>query len=151
MTLNPLRTRYIELFGNEPADDGVLGQIQSRLGVAIPSDFRQIASFYSGGMVGGISHHAIAAKGRETNILAETLRLRKSIALPHSMLVLAEPAESLIILVTDHSMARPAVLWLDSIDAPNRNDVESLRNPESWNSYADFFEFLLDSELEERS
>lgn len=151
MTLEQLRAQYIELFRNEPTDDDVLDQIQSRLGVTIPSDFRQIASFYSGGMVGGISHHAIAALGPATNIQAETLRLRESISLPHSMLVLAEPAESLIILVTDHSIARPAVLWLDSIDAPNLNDVGSLHNPQTWSSYANFFEFLLDLELEERS
>ena len=145
-----LRTRYIELFGEEPTTDGVLDQIQAQLGVTIPRDFRTISSFYSGGMVGGISHHAIATQGPATNVVTETLRLRESIALPHSLLVLAEPVESLVILATDHSRSQPAVIWIDSIDASNLNNVESLHNPQTWSSYADFFEFLLDREVEER-
>jgi len=151
MTVDQLKSRYIELFGDEPTSDGVLDQIETQLDVNIPSDFRDISGFYSGGTVGGISHHAIAAEGPATNIVSETIRLRKSIDLPRSMLVLAEPPESLIVLATERSGTHPAVIWLDSSDASNLSKIESLHKPQTWSSYAEFFEFLLDREAEERS
>lgn len=150
MTLDELRSRYIELLGEEPTNAGVLDQIESQLNMRLPSDFHNIASFYSGGTVGGISHHAIAAEGPATNVVKETIRLREKAGIPHSMLVLAESPESLIVLATGHSNTQPAVIWLDSSDVSSLHNVGTLHNPQVWNSYAEFFEFLLDRETEER-
>ncbi len=119
VTLVELRSRYIELFGEEPTNAGALDQIESQLNMRLPSDFHNIASFYSGGTVGGIRHHAIAAVGPATNLVTETIRLREQAGIPHSMLVLAEPPESLIVLATGHSNTQSAVIWLDSSDASN--------------------------------
>jgi hypothetical protein len=58
MSIGQLRDQYIILFGQEPAKDGVLDQIERELDVVLPTDFREICSFYSGGIVGGISHYA---------------------------------------------------------------------------------------------
>ena len=83
--------------------------------------------------------------------MEETIRLHKTAGIPRSMLVLAEPPESLIVLATNHSRAQPAVIWLDSSDVSNLNKLESLRDAQVWSSYTDFFDYLLDREVEERS
>lgn len=151
MSIEQLRNQYIVMFGHEPTERSVLDQIESQLSIALPSDFREISSFYSGGIVGGISHHAIETSGPANNIVEETIRMRKTVKLPHSMMVLAEPPASLIVLLTEPTKDQPAVIWLDSIDVSRLDKLESLHNPQVWNSYADFFGFLLDREAEERA
>lgn len=116
----------------------------------LPADFKEIASFYSGGIVGGISLHAFAATGPADNIVDETRRIRAAVGLPMSMVVLAEPAASLIVLDTKQQPGSSAVIWLDATDVRRLNDLQSLNNPQVWSSYAEFFGFLLDREMEER-
>lgn len=151
MSIDQMQNRYIAMFGHEPVEQGALDQIESLLGVVLPGDFREISLFYSGGIVGGISHHAIETPVPANNIVEETTRIRKAVKLPRSMVVLAEPPSSLIVLVTDPTKNQPAVIWLDHIDAARLDDLEALHNPQTWCSYADFFGFLLDREAEERA
>ncbi len=66
------------------------------------------------------------------------------------MVVLAEPPASLIVLITQRDNDQPEVIWLDNIDVSRLGDIRSLRKPQLWNSYADFFQFLLKREEEER-
>src|SRR5262249_17561566 len=106
-----LRDHYIAQFGHEPTDSDELDGIERELGVQLPPDFKEIATFYSGGMVGGISHNAIAASGPATNITGETRWLRQAIGLPCNFIVLAEPPASLIVMDTTGP-----VVWLDDID-----------------------------------
>lgn len=150
MNSDELRRLYIALFKQEPTEEAVLVQIESLLHITLPLDFRGISTFYSGGMLGGISHHAIAVDGPSTTIMAETMRLRGSIQLPHTMLVIAEPPESLIVLETKSTDGHSAVIWLDSMDAAKLGRCELLRKPLCWPTYAEFFEFLLNREIEER-
>jgi hypothetical protein len=150
MTLDQMRSRYIALFGLEPVENGVLEQIESELGINFPSDFRTIATFYSGGIVGGISHHAIGHGGNPNNITSETMRLREAVRLPHSIVTLAEPPESLIVLETERANEQPSVFWIDGSDVSRLGEKESIRSPQVWPSYSDFFQFLLEREADDR-
>jgi hypothetical protein len=141
-----LISRYSRLFGVEPAITAELSMIEETLGVSLPSDFRNISTFYRGGILGGISHHAISCHGPGTNIMAETQRLRASAELPHSYVVLAEPPGSLILMNTTGLAHSPTVIWCDGGDVSLLPDVRKMHGPHFWNSYSDFFRFLLESE-----
>ncbi len=142
-----LRQRYAALFGVEPSKDGAIADLESSLGITLPDDVKAISQFYSGGIVGGISHNAFDGSGRAANIVKETLRLRAAIELPNRFIVLAEPSESLIV----RDVESGVVTWCDHSDVPRLEDrSQMLGQPNVWTSYAEFFEFLLDEEDEER-
>ena len=105
-----------------------------------------MAKFYSGGFLGGISHHEIASVGEATNIVQETLRLRESIGLAESYVVIAEPSESLFVLNTK---GKPTVIWCDAVEAKNINSGSFSNEPDTWESYGEFFEYLLGEEEDE--
>ncbi len=151
MMINDLRTQYVAFFGLEPVEAGVLQELERSLNVTIPGDFKEIASFYSGGILGGISHHAIAASGRASNILEETSRLRVKAKLPKSMIVLAEPPESLIVMDSNAQEGSPVVMWIDINELSRLGTPMTLSSPQVWPTYADFFAFLLRREKEERA
>ncbi len=145
--LASLRQRYVALFGKEPSPAGAIADLESSLDVGLPHDLKAIAEFYSGGMLGGISHNAFAAGVAATNVAEETLRLRAAIDLPHRFIGLAEPAESLVVLDIDSGV----VTWCDNFDVSRLDDSSKMiGKPSTWPSYAAFFEYLLDEEGEER-
>jgi len=146
--INKLRERYVALYGNEPADGAMLVGIEKALGVSLPEDFREIARFFRGGFFGGKSHHAIANSGPANNIVEETVRLRKAIDLPTRFVVIAEPAESLMVMETGDGNSR--VIWCDAVDARNLTNIETLHNPQIWANYSTFFEYLVEEEEGER-
>lgn len=142
-----LRQRYAVLFGEEPVAVGELDAIEVALALVLPKDLKIIAQFYSGGFLGGKSHHALASGGPATNVVDETLRLRSAIDLPHRFAVLAEPPASLIVLDAHSGI----VTWCAAHDVDQLSDVSWMSSvPDTWQSYADYFEFLLDEEERER-
>lgn len=145
--ISRLRVRYSSLFGAEPSREEDLDQIEQSLSLKLPEDFREIAKFYRGGMIGGISHHGIKVTGPGNSLLDETWRIRHSTRIPVRFIVIAEPPASLIVLDTD----KGTVIWLDSTDISRLDDTPKLHNPQLWNSYTDFFSFLLDQEEDERA
>jgi hypothetical protein len=93
-----LKKKYIALYGAEGCTAEELLRIEAALDVQLPDDFKMISELYSGGFLGGISHHEIATHGEATNIVQETLRIRKAIGLNKALVVLAEPSGSLVVL-----------------------------------------------------
>jgi len=150
MTIDQIRERYLSLFEIDPVAESDLLEISSTLGVHFPADFVEISRFYAGGILGGISHHAISPTGPATNITEETRRLRAAVSLPHSMVVLAEPPESLIVMQTRIN-SDAAVIRCDATDVYRLGNIKDLHNPELWESYADFFSFLVEREAEDRA
>ncbi len=145
------RVRYVRLFGNEGAAPGDLDAIEDALSVKLPSDFRKIAAFYSGGLLGGISLNSIAPSGPATNVVEETTRLRAAVSLPHEFVVLAEPPDSLIVLRTTGEPARPAtVIWCSAFDVARLDRIDSLTTPDIWADYYSFFVHLLGQEEADR-
>ena len=142
-TINELKTRYETLFSLDGIGKEAINGIQSALGVCLPADFYEIASFFSGGLLGGISNHSFTISNGSTNIIDETIRLRNSINLPFRFVILAEPAESLIVMDTQNT---PAVIWFDAVEVSKLDDKTFLSKPNEWNTYTEFFAHLLEDE-----
>lgn len=140
-----IRERYDLLFTDDVIAPQAVARIEQQLQLQLPDDFKEIASFYNGGLLGGIS--IFSYNDHHPNLIEETLRLRKDIQLPHSFLFLAEPAESMIVLDTAQT---PAVIWCDSIDAHQLHNRSFQIAPDTWNTFSDFFEYLLTQEEEEQ-
>ena len=141
-----LRQRYVNYFGQAPTHAHATLDLESRLGIQIPYDMRRISEFFHGGMLGSIVHNAMVSDSPATNIVDATQHLRSTMGLPHRMLVLAEPAESLVLLDTESDR----VIWCDNYDIPWHNNYQEMQGePIIWHSYSEFFEYLLDQEYEE--
>ena len=108
-----LKEKYEKLLPVDGITTAALDEIQAKLNVHLPEDFCEIALFYSGGLLGGISNYSFTNSDGSTNIVDETIRLRKSINLPLRFVVLAEPAESLIVMDTQSA---PSIIWLDAVE-----------------------------------
>jgi len=141
-----LKDRYDAIYGCEPVGEGDICKIEAELDLNLPLDFKEISLFYSGGFLGGVSHHEIACVGDATNIVQETLRLRDAIGLGHNFVVISEPSESLIVLNVAGS---PSVMWCDAVEAKNLNSMNFVNQPNTWESYGDFFEYLITEEEDE--
>lgn len=141
-----LKKKYIALYGAEGCAAEELLRVEDALNVQLPDDFKMISEFYSGGFLGGISHHEIAAHGEATNIVQETLRIRGAIGLNKAFIVLAEPSGSLIVLDV---RGNPSVIWCDAVEAVSLNSMEFVNKPDVWESYASFFSYLMSQEDEE--
>lgn len=128
MNIEKLQQKYTALYGIEGCAEGELGFIEHALDNKLPEDFKEIASFYSGGFLGGISHYKIASSGDATNIVQETLRIRSAIGLGKEFIVLAEPSGSIIVLDV---LRRPAVIWCDAVDADNINTMNFSNKPDT--------------------
>ncbi len=150
MSIDDLQKWYVSLFGIEPTEVGELSRMEKRLGVHFPQDFEEISKFYKGGIIGGISHHAIATGRPGASVTEETERLRQAVGLPHDFVVLAEPSESLIVMNTSATSGSPVVIWCDASDVYRLGTLEELRKPDTWPSYAEFFSYLLGAEAEDR-
>ena len=70
---------------------------------------------------------------------------RGSINLPLRVVVLAEPAESLIVMDTQST---PSIIWLDAVEVNKLDSRSFLSEPDEWSTYADFFAQLLNDEEE---
>ncbi|WP_440778656.1 SMI1/KNR4 family protein [Pseudomonas syringae] len=143
LNIGDLKEKYKSHYDFESGSKEEIESLEKKLEIKLPLDFKQIAMFYNGGLLGGISHHAISSKTNPLNIVEETLRLRKAINLGAEFIVLAEPSESIIAL--DISSV-PTVIWCDAIDAENLNTKKFSTPPDYWESYASFFSYLLERE-----
>lgn len=141
-----LKQKYIALYGTEGCTAEELLRIEAALDVQLPDDFKMISEFYNGGFLGGISHHEIATHGEATNIVQETLRIRKAIGLNKAFIVLAEPSGSLIVLDV---RGNPSVIWCDAVEADGLKVMGFVNEPNVWESYASFFFYMLSQENEE--
>jgi len=138
-----LKLRYERLLPVDGISKTELNEIQTKLNVHLPEDFCEIALFYSGGLLGGISNYSFANSDGSTNIVDETISLRKSINLPSRFVALAEPAESLIVMDTQST---PSIIWLDAVEVNKLDSRSFLSEPDEWSTYADFFAQLLNDE-----
>jgi hypothetical protein len=150
MTIDELRRKYISFFGPEPTETGELERIENRLGIVLPLDFAEISTFYSGGMVGGMNLFDFPVGDPGHNITCATERFRRAVGLPRSFVVLAELGESFIVLNTNPKAGEPSVIWCDNEDVYRLDTLEELREPSTWTSYAQFFQYLLDEEQLDR-
>lgn len=143
--LEELKERYLNLQPSDGVDNVVLLEIERELNVNLPKDFCAIASFYSGGYLGGISNYSFSSNYGSTNIIQETIRLRNVISLPLRYVVLAEPSESLIVMDTQNV---PSIIWCDAVEVRKLNDKSFISKADEWNNYAEYFAQLIEDEEE---
>ncbi|MCQ3032290.1 SMI1/KNR4 family protein [Pseudomonas syringae] len=146
ISINHLKERYLSFYEADTSSAEDIRGVENSLSVRLPDDFKEIATFYTGGSLGGISHHAMFSATNPLNIVSETLRLRKSINLSMEYIVLAEPAESLIVMNVSKP---PAVMWCDANDVEHLGTNKLSTPPDCWENYASFFSYLLDREASE--
>lgn len=140
--IEDLQNRYINLYPNEGCSSEEINKIESLLDATLPKSFREIASFFRGGYLGGISHFSFL-DDVNPNIIQETLRLRDSVNLPDEFIVLAEPPESLIVMDTVNT---PSVIWFNAVEISNLPQKTFTSPPDEWETYSDFFEEFLTEE-----
>jgi hypothetical protein len=145
--IQELRQRYTKFYDSDGIDEHTLNEIEDTLNVKLPDDFRKIATFYTGGLLGGISIFAVTNKNISPNIVGETLRLRDAVDLPLRYVVLAEPPASLIVMDTENTHS---ILWCDATDVVRLNDRSFISSPQTWGSFSEFFTTLLEDEEEEQ-
>jgi hypothetical protein len=141
--IKELKERYLNLQPSDGVNDAILSEIESTLNVKLPSDFCEIAAFYSGGYLGGISNYSFSNNDGSTNIIEETIKLRNSINLPLRYIVLAEPPESIIVMDTENI---PSIIWCDAVEVTKLNDKSFITKPNEWNSYTEYFAQLIEDE-----
>lgn len=146
--IQDLKDRYINLYPSDGIDKSVIKRIEDILKIRLPEDLCQIAEFYSGGLLGGISSFSFAYEGISPNIVDETLRLRNAIKLPSRFIVLAEPPESLIVMDTENM---PSIIWCDAMDAEKIGNMLFAIESQTWGTYIEFFTKLLEDEEEEQA
>ncbi|MCR8859843.1 MULTISPECIES: SMI1/KNR4 family protein [Bacillus] len=142
-----MKKRYEALYSNEGINDEDLVKIEEKLNIKLPEDFCEIATFFSGGYFGGISNHSFSNVDNSLNIIDETIRLREVVHLPSRFIVLAEPPESLIVMDT---LNTPAIIWFDGVEISELEKKSFTSKPDEWETYADYFEELLEEEEEEQ-
>lgn len=142
-----LKERYEKFYSDEGIDSEQLDKIKRLLNVYLPPNFTEIAMFFSGGYLGGISNFSFLDYDESTNIIHETLRLRDAIKLPERFIVLAEPPESLIVMDT---VETPSIIWLDAVEVSKLKDKSFDIKPYEWTTYAEYFSVLLEDEEEEQ-
>lgn len=153
--INSVIQRFRTLF---PDDHGIsadeLNKIEDKLHLIFPWDFKEISSYYSGGMIGGISIFTFSAdQNDQYNILNKTNYYRNcDLHLPERYVSLVETEVSFIVLEThqDKNM-NTRVIYCSIEDVYNlANGNPLLYNPQIFPTFTDFFEYLLDQEEEER-
>ncbi|MDM5247618.1 SMI1/KNR4 family protein [Lysinibacillus sp. G4S2] len=144
--MNILRNKYRALYDIDGISKEYLVKIEHELQIKLPNDFREISSFYSGGDVGGKNIHSFLFSD-PTNLIEETLRIREAVDLPNRFVVIAEQAESIIVMDTEN---KPSIIWIDSVEITKLDEQDFIAKPDVWEEFSDFFNYILDDEEEER-
>lgn len=148
-----LKTHYESLF---PEDKGVsqeeLDSIEKKLEVTLPRDFRDIASFYSGGMIGGQSIYTITSDpNNEYGISNRTIVFREAINLPQKILPLYFEYGFIYMDLDDHSKNYKKVIYCATEEAQSLCESAYPQNVyRVYSSFTDFFEYLIEQEEKDR-
>jgi len=144
--MNKIRDKYTSLYDIDGVSKECLDELERELGIKLPDDFREIAS-YGCGALGGWGTHSFSSSD-PTNLLGETLRIRSAVGLPNRFIVLGEPSESIIVMDTEN---KPSILWIDSVEIDGLEKRDFVNEPDIWENFSDFFSELLEDEEEERN
>ncbi len=147
LEITDLKRRFLNLMKQDGINEIQLEEIEKTLNIVLPKDFKEIASFFSGGSFGIIDNYNFAKTCEGGNIADETLRLREAINLPANFIVLSEPPESLIVMDLKE---KPSIIWCDANDASNLEHKSFCNEPNVWEDYSEYFNELLSDEEEDK-
>lgn len=142
------------LFEKAGINKNQIDTIEEELSIILPKDFKEIANVFDGYTeIGGMSLFSFDTSVKGWNVIEKTKFYRASAcSLPKCYLALREEGESFIVMKTQKNPSLDApIIWCSLSDAYNLQDDTKLQdNPKIFPSFADFFEYLLDQEEEER-
>lgn len=144
-----LKNQYQTLF---PDGHGVayseLNDIENKIGKILPNDFREVASFYNGGIIGGYSLYTITSDAEnEYGIVNRTEVLREVINLPKKYLPLYCEYGLIYLNLDNDSPNFGQVVYCDNEEAQNLFNPTYPKSPYwTFPSFFYFFEFLIKEE-----
>lgn len=142
-SVKELREMYLSQFPEDGLSENEISEIEKKLGVVLPIDFKEIAQFFSGGNVGIIDFYDFRRENT-LNIIDETIRLRTDINLSKNYIVIAEENESIVLLDLDN---QPSVIWCDSVEITQIANRQFENEPNYWNDFSDLFLEMLEDEV----
>lgn len=153
--IKTLMDSYIKLFGNEGVYSSDIKDIEELLEIRLPKDFKAIAKVYSGGLLGGYSLFDFSPPNNSNyDIVTKTAFYRVSeLSLPHNYVALLEDDVRFIVMeIVEGNPYSSRVIECSVSDAYSLSKGESLiEAPRYYDSFSDFFEFLLKEEKKERA
>lgn len=144
-----LKQKYLKLYPTHGVSINDLLEIEHKLDVKLPNEFKEIASYYDGYYdIAFKSFFSFSPQIEGWNIADKTNFYRGcDLKLPKKFVALYEGEEDITVL--DTTVGK--VYWLGTSDIYNLADGSPLLdNPTIFPSFTDFFEYLLDEEEKER-
>lgn len=144
--IEELRTRYARFKPLTGVVVAELAAIEGTLQIQLPTQFREIAAFTDGVVLGGLAMLLVSSDTSDDyTVTAKTLELRRSVGLPGEYLVIAAEDESTVLM---NCRAGGEVTWLDNQFVPALADGVAPGNLGAvvYRDFASFFGQLLDSE-----
>lgn len=143
-----IRDRYINKYGLRPAKTNFICDIEEKLSIKLPFEFKEILKYFDGYDIEYYYLFAFDCEISDTNVYSETLRLRNVINLPKNWLFISEPPESAIFMDCSKSDFGE-IIWIDSHDVYNLENQNFVSKVDRWASFTEFLKFILDKQEEE--
>jgi len=146
-----LKERYAKLEELKGASSENLQAIERELDIVLPEDFKQIAQFYDGRMLGG--HYFYSWFYTPDCMLVEENKSDRKAGFPCDFLILNCDDGGLVYIQLSSSAAETSqLIWTDQIDFYNICEGKGLLcNPTIFPSFTDFFEYLIEQEEKDRA
>lgn len=149
--MNQIKERFYCYYpDNAGLTDSKIIQIEKRLNLKFPKDFREICKFYTGETLGGRSFLNFQTIGNYS-IEEETLALREAINLPHDFLILYCEYGMIYMDCNPKSSKYGHVMYVSAEDAQCLGDGIEPHYYFDYPTFTDFFEYLLNEEEKERA
>ena len=142
--LERVKQKYLNLHPTHGVEEKIIKEIEDKLDIILPNDFKAIATYYDGYYdINNHSFFSFNPNVNDWNVINKTIFYRESdLKLPKNFLVIKEGDEDVIVLDTSDLINK--VYWLSHADLYNlSNQEELLDDPMIFNSFGDFFEFIL--------
>lgn len=137
-----LKQSYLKMKDENGISENDIRNIEEKLNVQLPYDFKNIATYFRGGTLGTLDTYDFL-----DSIIDETLKMRKAFTISHQYIVLAQDDESVLLLDT---VQYPGIIWCDIDDVFNLCSSKFIRQPDIWGSYSDFFHEMILSDIDRR-
>lgn len=120
----------------------IIYNLQEKLVVTLPEDFKYIATHYHYEYISFFSFYHL-----NDEVIEETKFFREQDNLPHEYIILSQQDDVSFLLLKTISSEECQVIWCDYPDFFNLCDRMPMQYKQTiFNSFTDFFEFLLDEE-----
>jgi SMI1-KNR4 cell-wall len=126
-----------------------INNVEQELNITLPIDFKKINLNCSYEFLGSFEFYNFGRK--DDGVIPETKALREIYNLSNEYIILSQNGASAIFMKIISS-EEAQVIWCDEMDGMNLLEGQPMQyNPTIFNSFSEFYEFLLDREEENRA